>query len=253
MDSSDETGHLFAEMEKYIHDGIYTGLPSVNFPLDQVRKAFYHFQEAKHIGKIVVSMPRATYLNGKLTLKHQIFNTESTYLITGGLGGLGVEVTKWMLTKGAKHIILAGRRPPLPRVQKLIADWNAAGGNVLVKQTDIGVYANCVGLLEEIEVMGLPPLRGIMHAAGIISDNFVPNQTWDSIETVFAPKVYGAWYLHQLTLNLPLEFFVFFSSMTSLFGMMGQCNHVAANRFLDSLANSRESMGLPSLSINWGN
>lgn len=252
MDTSAETGNLFAEMEKYIHDGIYKGLPSVIFPLDQVRRAFYYFQEAKHIGKIVVSMPKATYSNGKLALTHHTFNSESTYLITGGLGGLGVEVTKWMLTRGAKHIVLAGRRPPLPRVQQLIDDWNGAGGNVVVKQTDIGVYENCRRLLEEIKDMGLPPLRGIMHAAGIIHDNFIPNQTWESIEMAFVPKIYGGWYLHQLTLNYALEFFVFFSSMTSMFGMMGQCNHVAANRFLDSLALMRESMGLPALSINWG-
>ncbi len=253
MDTSDETEGLFGEMEKYVMEGIYTGLPSVNFSLEQVRSAFYHFQEAKHIGKIVVTMPRAEFSeSGKLSLRHDIFNEQSTYLITGGLGGIGVEVTKWMTTVGAKNIVLAGRSAPKPKVQELIDGWNAAGCRVVVVQTDIGVRENCVELLRQIQDSGLPPLRGIMHAAGVLSDNFIPNQTWETIETVFRPKVYGGWYLHELSTSLQLEFFVMFSSMTAIFAMMGQANHVAANRFLDSLAQLRVARGLPATTINWG-
>jgi len=248
-----DTETLMLRIEDLVKDGSYCALPFVTYPLSKVREAFYYFQKAKHIGKIVVKNPNCLLPDsGKIEHKHMIFNYKSTYMITGGLGGIGLIVTKWMRSMGARTIVLLGRSLPAESVQRLIDDWNRNGSNIIVLQTDIGDYGNCERALDYINRLGVPPLRGIMHAAGILSDALVNNQTLDSFETVYHPKVYGAWYLHILTLAYPMEFFIMFSSMSGLIGMLGQCNYAAANKFLDSLTHYRVSIGLPGTTINWG-
>jgi len=247
------TSELLSRIEGYIAHGKYTGLPCVTYPLSRVRDAFYHFQKAKHIGKIVLKIPRTILSDsGKIEHKHLIFNSKSSYMITGGLGGLGIEVAKWMKSTGARTIILLGRSLPSETLQTQIDAWNRNGSNVVVLQTDIGDYENCQHALETIKSLGLPPLRGIMHAAGVISDALISNQTTETFEAVFRPKVYGGWHFHQLTLDTQLEFFIMFSSLSGIFGMISQCNHSAGNRFLDSLAHYRVNMGLPATTVNWG-
>jgi len=251
--SDADTEENFAKIEQLVLNGTYQGLPSVTFPLNQIRDAFYYFQKALHIGKIVVRMPRTSVSGvGKFTHANWIFNDKSTYLITGGLGGIGVEVTKWMLTVGAKNIVLVGRALPKSNVQKLLDEWNADGNNIVVIQADVGDLESCKQILKNIKERGLPPLRGIMHAAGVLADNLLSNQTAKDFEYVLRPKVHGGWYLHSLTIDYQLEFFVMFSSLSGIFGMMGQYNHASANRFLDSLTHYRVAMGLPSTTINWG-
>ena len=98
----------------------------------------------------------------------------------------------------------------------------------------------------------MPPLRGVIHGAGTLDDALLAGQNWGRFNRVLRPKVEGAWNLHRLTGHLPLDFFVMFSSMASLFGSPGQSNHSAANAFLDALAHYRRSRGLAALSINWG-
>ena len=253
INSPEEAAGMMKEMEKYFESGIYTSLPHSTFPLDLTRHAFYHFQEAKHIGKIVITMPKPNISSeGRLTLTHQLFNKQSTYLITGGLGGLGMEVAKWMTTLGAHNIVLVGRSPPKPRSQELINDLNSNGSNIIVIQANVGKYQECAALLQSMKDLGLPPLRGIMHAAGLISDGIVPNQSWEKYNCTLEPKAYGAWNLHQLTLNNDMEFFVMFSSLASIVGLPGQSNHCAGNRYLDSLAHYRISMGLVATTVNWG-
>jgi NAD(P)-dependent dehydrogenase (short-subunit alcohol dehydrogenase family) len=157
-----------------------------------------------------------------------------------------------MLSSGARWIVLVGRSLPSQAAQEFISSWNEEGGEVVVMQGDVGDFRSCVSILEQIVRTGLPPLRGIMHAAGVLSDNLLINQSVESVEFVLRPKVAGSWFLHSLTLNQTLDFFVLFSSMSGIVGMLGQCNHAAANRFLDALAHFRVSKGLPATSINWG-
>ena len=238
--------------------GTFRPLPFTVFALERLRSAFYYFQEAKHVGKIVVKMPVVETSTGpasrRLALRHKVFNAESTYLITGGLGGLGVEVTKWMTTAGAKHIVLAGRNPPSSALAAFLEQLAADSGcQILTFEADVGVYAQCAALLSRIKESGLPPLRGIFLAAGVLADASIPDQTWEKFNTVFHPKVYGSWWLHQLTArDYDLEFFTMFSSVIAIVGMMGQSTHAGASRFLDSLANYRQALGLPGASINWG-
>lgn len=176
---------------------------------------------------------------------------DGTYLITGGLSGLGLLTAEWLVEKGARHLALMGRRAASESAQEVVARIEAAGAQVLVLQGDVSQEQDVSRVLETISE-SLPPLRGIIHAAGVLDDGALVQQDWSRFATVFAPKVDGTWHLHRLTQHLPLDFFVMYSSVASLLGSAGQGNHAAANAFMDALAFARRSQGLPGLSINWG-
>ncbi|TBR56984.1 hypothetical protein B4U84_26490 [Westiellopsis prolifica IICB1] len=185
--------------------------------------------------------------------KYQLpFREDGTYLITGGLGGLGLLVAGWMVEHGARQLVLVGRSQPSPHVNAQLQELQQAGAKVLVAEADVAQTEQLARVLSQIEENALPPLRGIIHAAGVLDDAIVLQQSWERLEKVMAPKVQGAWNLHTLTLHQPLDFFVLFSSVASLLGSPGQSNHAAANAFLDALAHYRQGQGLPGLSINWG-
>jgi len=176
---------------------------------------------------------------------------DGTYLITGGLQGLGLEVARFLVERGARSLVLAGRRGADATAEDRIARLRQAGATVEVHRVDVSDGEQVSRLLAEIDIHS-PPLRGIFHSAGVLDDGIVLQQSWDRFRLVFAPKVLGAWHLHALTLDKPLDMFVMFSSMASLLGSPGQANHAAANAFLDALAHHRRSQGLAALSINWG-
>ncbi|WP_309736406.1 SDR family NAD(P)-dependent oxidoreductase, partial [Chamaesiphon sp. OTE_75_metabat_556] len=178
-------------------------------------------------------------------------NDRSTYLITGGLGALGLNVADWMTQQGAKQIVLIGRSQPSPLTQAIIDRIEQSGTQVTVIQADISVAADVARLLNEIET-NLPPLKGIIHAAGVLDDGILQKMSWERFEKVLAPKLQGSWNLHLLTQHLPLDFWVCFSSISSLIGNPGQSNYAAANAFMDALSHYRSSLKLPSLTINWG-
>jgi amino acid adenylation domain-containing protein len=217
------------------------------FAIADVINAFRYMQQAKHIGKIVVTQT-AQPTHTVTPLK---FKEDGTYLITGGLGGLGLLVARWMVEQGAKHLVLVSRRSPDDAAASQLAELKAAGTQVIVAIADVSEYAAMARVLNDIK-QSTPPLAGIIHSVGVLSDGVLQNQSWSSFEQVMAPKVQGAWHLHQLTQNQPLDFFVLFSSAASLLGSPGQANHSAANAFLDALAHYRAAMGLSGLSIHWG-
>lgn len=174
-----------------------------------------------------------------------------SYLVTGGLGGLGLQTAKWLVAQGARHLILASRRgdaPPeaLPTLHEL----ESAGAQILVVQADVASEADVRRLLEVSK--SIAPLRGIVHAAGVIDDGILLQQTKERFERVMASKVAGSWHLHTLTCQIPLDFFITFSSVSALLGNPGQANYAAANAFMDALAQQRQREGKPALSIQWG-
>ncbi|MBN3888579.1 MAG: SDR family NAD(P)-dependent oxidoreductase [Nostoc sp. JL31] len=176
---------------------------------------------------------------------------DSTYLITGGLGGLGLLIAHWLVERGAKHLVLMGRRGTNEQSDRQIQQLQAQGISVMVMQADASVQSQVAEVLAEIG-RSHPPLHGIIHAAGVLDDGVLLQQTWERFHRVMAPKVQGAWNLHTLTQTLPLDFFILFSSAASVLGSAGQANHCAANAFLDALAHYRHQLGLSGLSINWG-
>ena len=215
-------------------------LPRHVFPLAEAARAFRFMAQARHIGKIVITQPPS----GELPVR-----ADGTYLVTGGLRGLGLLVARWLVDRGARHLVLMGRGAPSEDALAVIRDLEGRGARVVVERGDVSRHDAVRGVLERI---GEPPLRGVVHSAGILDDGALSQQDWDRFAKVMAPKVEGAWCLHRLTEDAPLDFFILFSSAASLVGSPGQGNHAAANAFLDALAHRRRALGLPAMSINWG-
>lgn len=239
---------MLQQLIKQFQTGTLKPLPQTVFSLEQVVDAFRYMAAAKHIGKVVVSMPQisTTVDEGQLSVQ-----PDASYLITGGFGALGLEVAEWLIEKGARHLVLTGRSEASVATKQRISSFEQSGAKVLVVQADVSQADRVVEVLEKIDSQ-LPPLRGIIHAAGVLDDGVLQQQSLERFEQVMAPKVAGAWNLHTLTQHLPLEFFVCFSSMSSLIGSTGQSNYAAANAFMDTLCHYRQALGLPGLSINWG-
>ncbi|MBN1489665.1 MAG: SDR family NAD(P)-dependent oxidoreductase [Phycisphaerae bacterium] len=176
---------------------------------------------------------------------------DGTYLITGGLGGLGQAVARWLVERGARHLVLMGRGGPSEAARDMLRELEAAGAHVRVLRGDVAREADVWRVLSEIGA-AMPALCGVIHAAGVLDDGVLVHQSWERFATVMAPKVFGAWNLHRLTADRPLDFFVLFSSAVGLLGSAGQANHAAASVFLDALAQYRRKQGLPALSLDWG-
>jgi len=175
----------------------------------------------------------------------------AVYLITGGLGGLGLEVAQALVAKGAKQLVLTGRPGVTTAAAPATLDDLAAQGVVAqVVSADIGEEAAVQSVLAACAALG--PLRGIVHAAGVLDDGILLQQSPARFATVMHPNVAGAWHLHKLTQTLPLDFFIAFSSAATLLGSADQSHYAAANAFLDTLMQKRCQAGQPGLSINWG-
>jgi acyl transferase domain-containing protein/NADPH:quinone reductase-like Zn-dependent oxidoreductase/acyl carrier protein len=221
-------------------------LPQRVFALNAVVDAFRFMERAKHIGKIVVTQPPDR------SSRPIAVRADGTYLITGGLGGLGPHTARWLVDQGAQHVILVGRHEPSDHAQSVIRELTQQGAQVSIAQADVSQADQLATVLSRIDPA--TPLRGIIHAAGINDDGVLTQQTWERFAAVAAPKAIGAWNLHTLTQARgdSLDFFVLFSSIASVLGSVGQGNYAAANAYLDGLAHFRQAHGLPALSINWG-
>ena len=180
-----------------------------------------------------------------------LLDPQASYLVTGGLGGLGLQVARWLADRGARQLVLAGRRGgATAEARRAIQALEEVGVRVAVVQADLGQPVEVERLLAACQAVA--PLRGVVHAAGVIDDGLLLQQTPERVERVMAAKVVGSWQLHLQTLALPLEFFVCFSSIASLLGNQGQSTYAAANAFMDVLAHRRRRAGQPATAINWG-
>ncbi len=181
--------------------------------------------------------------------KPMLIGADRTYLITGGLRGLGLRVAEWLVEQGATSLVLMSRRPADANGEATLRQLRAQGAQVLALTGDVSREADVRRVLDEIS-RSLPPLRGIVHAAGVLDDGALVAQSWPRFATVMAPKVLGTWHLHRL--SGALDFFALFSSGAAIAGSAGQANHAAANAFEDALAWYRQAHGQPTVSINWG-
>ncbi|MEM1256295.1 MAG: SDR family NAD(P)-dependent oxidoreductase [Cyanobacteria bacterium P01_H01_bin.21] len=227
---------------KLFSTGDLKPLPLTVFPIESVTDAFRYMQQAKHVGKVVVTQP------AKTVPQPLVVDAEGTYLITGGLGGLGLLLAEWLAAQGAQHIMLLSRHQPRAEVEEQLSALKAAGVQVIVVQADVTQSVQLAQALAQAP----SPLRGVIHAAGALADGILQQMPWQQFSSVLGPKVMGAWNLHQLTCDQSLDFFILFSSAASLLGSPGQANYAAANTFLDALAYYRQSQGLAGLSLNWG-
>ena len=201
---------------------------------------------SRYVARLVRVMSPAP-LVGELVALH----AEATYLITGGLGALGLTVAGALVDAGARHLALIGRRPPSDVARRAIAELARRGVDVVTMEADVTSPERMTAVLDTLR-REKPPLRGVIHAAGVLDDATLLRLGRDQIRTVMAPKAAGAFMLHVLTQRDPLDFFVMFSSASALLGLGGQANYAGANAFLDALARHRHRLGQTALSIGWG-
>ncbi len=176
---------------------------------------------------------------------------DATYLITGGLTGLGLTLADWMVRQGARHLLLLGRRSPSDAAREAIAEMERAGAVVHVRRADVSIPEDVARVLAEIR-QEMPPLRGVVHSAAVLEDHSIFEMNEQAFWPPILPKVLGAWNLHTELAETPLDFFILYSSGATLLGSPGQANYAAANAFLDALAHLRHAAGLPATSIQWG-
>lgn len=258
MSASPElTERLFNELMGLFEEGHLKPLPYRAFPAAEVVEAFRYMQQARQIGKIVVSfrdgLPLPDHFANRASApRHPALPADASYLITGGLSGFGLTTARWLAAKGAKNLVLVSRRgPSTDEAAQGVAELEASGINVQALACDITRRADVEALFERI-ANEMPPLRGIVHAAMVIDDGLLRNMQRENIDRVFAPKILGAQHLDELSRSCPLDFFVLYSSATTVFGNPGQGNYVAANYFLEALAARRRQEGLPGLAACWG-
>ncbi|HEX5081064.1 MAG TPA: SDR family NAD(P)-dependent oxidoreductase, partial [Blastocatellia bacterium] len=239
------------EVFKAVENGSLKPLPVRVFQTGTFEDAFRFMAQANHIGKIVVSMRERNVLIESPADSAPLFREDGSYLITGGLGALGLTVARWMVERGARHLILMGRNAPAETAKETVASLKESGVKVVTAKVDVASLRQVKQAVARSKEK-MPPLRGVIHAAGILDDGILLQQNIERFRKVMAPKCAGAWNLHIATSEDPLDFFILFSSVASLLGSPGQGNYSAANSFLDSLAHYRRGLGLPAMSINWG-
>ncbi|MYK01701.1 MAG: SDR family NAD(P)-dependent oxidoreductase [Gemmatimonadales bacterium] len=222
--------------------GELSPLPHTVWPLSEIESALDAMRGARHTGKNVLRMP---------SLARGGLRPDRAYLVTGGLGGIGCAVARWLVEQGAGAVVLNGRRDPDPEAEAVIRELRDAGAEVRAEIADVTDFAAVDAMLARID-RGPRPLGGVIHSVGVLSDGVIENQTWDRFEHVLWPKVLGAWHLHRATRTRDLDLFVLFSSGIGVVGNPGQSNHSAANAFLDQLAAHRRGLGLPGQAIAWG-
>jgi polyketide synthase 12 len=213
-------------------------LPVTRFDVRRAPAALRYLSQARHVGKVVMTMPDAW--------------AAGTVLITGATGMAGSALARHVVARhGARHLMLVSRRgPDAPGAAELVAELEAAGAQVQVVACDVAERAALAKVIADIPVQH--PLSGVVHAAGVLDDAVVTSLTPERVDVVLRAKVDAGWNLHELTRDLDVSAFVMFSSMAGLVGSSGQGNYAAANSFLDGLASHRRAHGLPAISLGWG-
>lgn len=243
----EHVGRLIREVMDQFVDRTLDPLPLSTFRIQNAVDALRYMGRTEHIGKVILqAVPESDLGERGLRL-----NERATYLVTGGLGGVGLRLARWLVDRGAKQLLLVGRSAPSEDAARQIQEMEKAGARVATRRCDVGNRADVAALLSGIGD-DLPPLRGVFHLAGVLDDGVLREQTRERFDRVMASKALGAWTLHELTRELPLDLFVLFSSAAALLGSPGQGNYASANAFLDALAHHRRWEKRPALSVNWG-
>ena len=226
--------------------GTLRPIPSTVFPMSEAPRAFQKLLRREVIGKVVLTNPPALAANDDTSATGR-----ETYLITGGLGALGLVAAQWLARRGAQRIVLAGRSGPSAEIAAQIDVLSAKGSAVETVRLDVSDAGQVRQWLSDLDRSG-DRLKGIIHAAGVLDDATLMSLDAGRLEKVMRPKARSAWILHELTRDRNLDLFMCFSSMSSVLGSPGQANYSAANAYLDGLCAMRRAEGLAGLSINWG-
>lgn len=240
LESPAEFQSLFAQTMRDFENGDLKPLPKKVYDLVRVVEGFRYMSQARHMGKIVFTVER----------QGSAIRSDGTYLISGGTGALGLRVANWLVEQGARSLVLLSRHEPSEKQRLALDQLEARQASVHVIQADV---SNRESLQHAAVLLDrLPPLRGVVHAAGILDDGALLQQSWSRFDSVMRPKMQGAMNLRQLSDGRPLDFFVMFSSAASTLGWPGQSNYAAANAAMDSLAWQWRGENLPAMTIQWG-
>ncbi|WP_425518517.1 sulfolipid-1 biosynthesis phthioceranic/hydroxyphthioceranic acid synthase [Mycobacterium spongiae] len=247
---------LLSTVYRLTAEGVLPMPESTHYPLAEAATAIRVMGAAEHTGKLILDVPHAGRSSVVLPPEQaQVFRGDGSYVITGGLGGLGLFLAEKMASAndgaGAGRIVLSSRSAPSQKALETIELVRAMGSDVVVECGDIAQAGTAERLVAAATATGLP-LRGVLHAAAVVEDATLVNITDELIERDWAPKVHGAWQLHQATVGQPLDWFCSFSSAAALVGSPGQGAYAAANSWLDAFTQWRRAQGLPATSIAWG-
>ncbi|KAI0397011.1 ketoacyl-synt-domain-containing protein [Xylariaceae sp. FL0594] len=225
--------------------------PVTLFPISDVQSAFKTLQGGRTHGKIVVVPQADDIVKAPPPQKPaKLLKEDATYILIGGTGGLGRSMARWMVTRGARHLVLVSRGGSTTgKVKELVEELATDGAQVVVRKCDVANPAD-VEELVNFELEGMPPIRGVIHGAMVLRDVLFEKMTYDDYITVIESKVQGGWNFHHALLNAPLDFFVAISSVAGMVGNRGQAAYAAANCFLNSLVQYRLSKGMPASSLD---
>ncbi len=242
---------LFSDLSRHLADGTFVPLPYRRFEGTAVAEAFRLMQQSGHIGKIVVTPPVPADVPAPAEVPPFGADPEGAHIVVGGLGGFGLATAKWLVARGARRVVLVSRSgKPAQGGEGELCALHAAGVDVIVAAADAADEAALADVLAQVRAKG--PIRGIVHAAMVIDDDFIERLTPERIGHVLKPKVTAAENLDRLTRGDALQYFVLYSSVTVLIGNPGQAAYVAANGYLEALARRRRAEGLPALAVGWG-
>jgi polyketide synthase 5 len=233
-------------------DGVLPMPETTHYPLMEAATAIRAMSNAEHTGKLVLDVPRTEPTRVAVPPELiRVFRPDGAYIITGGLGGLGLFLAEKLAAAGCGRIVLSSRSEPSEEAMATIEMIRATGADIVVECGDIAERGTADRLVAAATITALP-LRGVLHAAAVVEDATLVNITDGVLDRDWRPKAYGAWNLHEATLDEPLDWFCSFSSAASLIGSPGQGAYAAANSWLDAFSHWRKSQGLPATSIAWG-
>jgi len=242
---------LMGDVMRRLRDAALFPLPYRAYPAKRVAEALRSMRHGRHIGKLVVTMEPAP-LPESFTAPRLQLRRDAAWLVVGGLSGFGLRSAQWLAERGAGHLILLGRRgPDTPGAEEAVEELRAAGATVTVVAGDAADADTVRSLVQGIRRDGRP-LQGIVHAAMVLADAPIAELDELRLRAVLGPKLQAAWNLHRLTRDLDVEYFVIYSSVTTLLGNPGQANYAAANAALEGLCRLRRSLRLPAHCIRWG-
>ena len=244
IDDPIQINKLLSELVAAVEGGALRALPIRTWPLSDAMSAFRTMAQARHTGKLVL-------LHQSSSAGFRELRRDGSYLISGGLGALGLATARRMAERGAGRLVLVSRGPPNAGALDAIASIRAAGATVVVQAADVANEDDVARMFRDVEVAAAP-LRGIIHAAGILDDGVVMEQTWPRVARVLAPKMIGASLLARYARDLPLDFFICYSSATGVLGSSGQSSYSAANSYLDAFCQALRMVGVPATSVQWG-